>query len=75
MSFETVVHFLPLYTHTHRHITRNVGFGTTAFWRFAYDASQDFVLRILMVSGMASLLLGLVFGERKNIGRRAVVNV
>lgn len=39
----------------------------TSFWAHVYNASKDFALRVLILAGLVSLTLGLVFGENKRI--------
>ncbi|XP_055388508.1 plasma membrane calcium-transporting ATPase 2-like [Condylostylus longicornis] len=45
----------------------NVVRKATPFWYLLWTASKDFILRVLMAAGIVSLILGLVFGERKEI--------
>lgn len=39
----------------------------TAFWRLVWNAAADFILRVLMLAGLLSLTLALVFGEDKKV--------
>lgn len=41
----------------------------SAFYYLLWNASKDFILRILIVAGIVSLILGVAFGERKEIGK------